>query len=75
MPEVNGMGKAYFRTNEGILIDGASQRGYRGSKQAKREVMKQYDIIAKAILLFEGFLSLLRTDHKYLVTPQHIVKA
>ena len=45
-----------------------------GSERAKREVKKRCDIVAKALLLFDGFLSLLRTDHKDL-TPQHIMKA
>jgi hypothetical protein len=45
-----------------------------GSERAKREVKKRCDIVAKALLLFDGFLSLLRTDHKDL-TPQHITKA
>ena len=46
----------------------------RGSERAKREVKKRCDIVAKALLLFDGFLSLLRTDHKDL-TLQHITKA
>jgi hypothetical protein len=33
-----------------------------GSERAKREVRKRCDIVAKALLLFDGFLSLLRTD-------------
>ncbi len=45
-----------------------------GSERAKREVAKRCDIVAKALLLFDGFLSLLRTDHKDL-TPEHIEKA
>ncbi len=39
-----------------------------GSERAKREVKKRCDIVAKALLLFDGFLSLLRTDHNDL-TP------
>ena len=35
---------------------------------------KRCDIVAKALLLFDGFLSLLRTEHKDL-TPQHITRA
>jgi hypothetical protein len=35
-----------------------------GSERAKREVKKRCDIVAKALLLFDGFLSLLRTAHK-----------
>ena len=42
--------------------------------RAKRGVKKQCDIVAKALLLFDGFLSLLRTDHKDL-SPQHITRA
>jgi hypothetical protein len=34
-----------------------------GLKRAKREVTKWCDIVAKALLLFNIFLSLLRTDH------------
>jgi hypothetical protein len=44
-----------------------------GSERAKREVQKRCDIVAKALLLFDGFLSLLRTDHKDL-TAQVIAK-
>jgi hypothetical protein len=40
-----------------------------GDRRAKREVKKLCEIVAKALLLFDGFLSLLRTDHKDL-TPQ-----
>jgi hypothetical protein len=42
--------------------------------RAKREVSKQRDIIAKCSLLFHGFLSVLRTEHKDL-TPALTVKA
>jgi hypothetical protein len=45
-----------------------------GLERAKRKVTKRCDIVVKALLLFDGFLSLLGTDHKDL-TPQHIVKA
>ena len=45
-----------------------------GSDRVKREVTKRCDIVAKALLLFDGLLSLLRTDHKD-VTPQLIAKA
>jgi hypothetical protein len=72
--EVNGVGEAYFRTNEGTLI-GAAQAGWRigASKERSDEV---FDIIAKALLLFDIFLSLLRTDNKdQHLTPQHIAKA
>jgi hypothetical protein len=35
-----------------------------GSGRAKREVKKRCDIVAKALLLFDGLLSLLRTPHE-----------
>ena len=47
--------------------DGASAR-------RKREVRKRCDIVAKCLLLFDGFLSILRTEHKDL-TPALIAKA
>jgi hypothetical protein len=47
--------------------DGASAR-------RKREVRKRCDLIAKCLLLFDGFLSILRTEHKDL-TPALIAKA
>jgi hypothetical protein len=45
-----------------------------GSERAKREVTKRCDAVAKCSLLFDGFLSILRTDHKDL-TPALIAKA
>jgi hypothetical protein len=57
---------------EAFLLNQLEEDG--GSERAKREVKKRCDIVAKALLLFDGFLSLLRTDHKDL-TPQHITKA
>jgi flagellin-specific chaperone FliS len=39
-------------------------------ERAKREVKKAVDIVAKASLLFDGFLSLLSTDHKALSLKQ-----
>jgi hypothetical protein len=45
-----------------------------GLERAKREVKEWCDIVTKALLLFDGFLSLLRTDHKDL-TLQHIIEA
>lgn len=45
-----------------------------GSERAKREVAKRCDAVAKCLLLFDGFLSILRTDHKDL-TPALIAKA
>jgi hypothetical protein len=44
-----------------------------GLERAQREVAKRCNIVAKALLLFDGSNSLLRTDHKDL-TPQHIPK-
>ena len=54
--------------------DGGFKRAQREVKKRYRAVKKRYNIVAKALLLFDGFVSLLRTDHKYL-TPQHITKA
>jgi hypothetical protein len=45
-----------------------------GSERAKLEVQKRCGIVATALLLFDGFLSHVRTEHKAL-TPQHITKA
>jgi hypothetical protein len=61
-----------FDQMKAFLLEQLEEDG--GSEQAKREVTKRCDIVAKALLLFDGFLSLLRTDHKDL-TPQHITKA
>jgi hypothetical protein len=44
------------------------------SERAQREVRKLCDIVAKAFLLFDGFLSLVRTNHKD-VTPPTQTKA
>jgi hypothetical protein len=46
-----------------------------GSEQAKTEVRKRCDIVATALLLFDGFLSLVRTKHKDLTPQHHITKA
>jgi hypothetical protein len=45
-----------------------------GSLLAKREASKRRDIIAKCLLLFDGFLSVSRPEHKDL-TPAIIAKA
>jgi hypothetical protein len=45
-----------------FLLNGLEENG--GSAGAKREVKKRCDIVAKALLLFDGLLSLLRTPHK-----------
>jgi hypothetical protein len=52
---------------EKLEEDGASDR-------AKREVSKRCDIIAKCLLWFDGFLSILWTEHKDL-TPELTAKA
>jgi hypothetical protein len=52
---------------EKMVEDGASER-------ANKEVTKQCDIVAKCLLLFDGFLSVLGTDHKDLA-PKLIAKA
>jgi hypothetical protein len=57
---------------KGFLLDQLEEDG--GSQRAKREMTKRCDIVAKALLLFDGFLSILRTGHKDL-TPEHIGKA
>jgi hypothetical protein len=61
-----------FEQIKAFLLDQLEEDG--GSEQAKTEVRKPCDIVAKALLLFDGFLSFLRTDQKDL-TPQHITKA
>jgi hypothetical protein len=55
-----------FEQIKAFLLDQLEEDG--GSERARREVRKWYDIDAKALFLFDGFLSLLRTDHKD-VTP------
>jgi hypothetical protein len=45
-----------------------------GLQRTKREAEKLCDIVTTALLLFDGFLSLLKMDHKGL-TPQYIMKA
>jgi hypothetical protein len=52
---------------EKMVEDGASER-------AKKEVTKRCDIVAKCLLLFDGFLSVLRTEHEDL-NPELIAKA
>jgi hypothetical protein len=61
-----------FEQIKAFLLDQLEEDGR--SEQAKIEVRKRCDIVAKALLLFDALLSLLRTDHKDL-TPQHIAKA
>jgi hypothetical protein len=61
-----------FEQIKAFLLDQLEEDG--GSERAKTEVRKRCDIVAKALLLFDGFLSLVRTEHKDL-TPQHITKA
>jgi hypothetical protein len=55
-----------------FLLNRLEENG--GSTGAKREVKKRCDIVAKALLLFDGLLSLLRTPHKDL-TLRKILKA
>ncbi len=55
-----------------FLLDQLEEDG--GSERAKTEVHKRCYIVSKALLLFDGFLSLVRTEHKDL-TPQHMTKA
>jgi hypothetical protein len=61
-----------FNQIKAFLLEQLNEDG--GSERAKAEVRKRCDLIAKALLLFDGCLSLLRTDHKDL-TPEHITKA
>jgi hypothetical protein len=61
-----------FEQMKAFLLGQLEQHG--GSEQAKREVTKQCDIVVKALLLFDGFVSLLRTDHEDR-TSQHISMA
>jgi hypothetical protein len=61
-----------FAQMKAFLLEKLEEDG--GSERAKREVTKRCDIVAKALLLFDGFLSILRTDHQNL-TPQLIAKA
>ena len=49
----------------GLLLERLEENG--GSEQAKIEVKKRCDIIAKALLLFGGLPYLLRTSHNYLI--------
>jgi hypothetical protein len=61
-----------FDQMKAFLLEKLEEDG--GSERAKRDVTKRCDIVAKALLVFDGFLSLLRTDHKDL-TPGHVTKA
>jgi len=55
-----------------FLLERLEENG--GSARAKREVKKRCDIVAKALLLFDGLLSLLRTPPKDL-TARKILQA
>jgi hypothetical protein len=58
---------------EAFLLERLEENG--ASMRQKREVRKRCDIVAKASLLFDGLLSVLRTaDHKDL-TPFKIAQA
>jgi hypothetical protein len=62
-----------FEQIKAFLFNHLEENG--GSERAKMEVQKQCDIlVAKALLPFDGFLSLVRTDRKDL-TLQNIMKA
>jgi hypothetical protein len=61
-----------FEQIKAFLLDQLEEDGR--SERAKTEVQKRCDIVATAFLLFDGFLSLVRTKHEDL-TPQHITKA
>ncbi len=61
-----------FDQIKAFLLDQLEEDG--GPERAKTEVRKRCDIVATALLLFDGFLSLVRTEHKDL-TRQHITKA
>jgi hypothetical protein len=61
-----------FNRIKAFLLEQLGEDG--GLEQAKAEMRKRCDLIAKGLLLFDGFLSLLRTDHKDLI-PEHITKA
>jgi hypothetical protein len=54
-----------FDQIKAFLLDQLEEDG--GSDSAKREVGKRCNIVAKALLLFDRFLSLVRTNHKALV--------
>jgi hypothetical protein len=51
-----------------LSLDELEARAW-GMEQAKREVTKGSDILAKCLLLFDGFPLVLRTNHKDL-TPE-----
>jgi hypothetical protein len=61
-----------FDQIKAFLLDQLEKDG--GLDRAKREVQKRCNIVTKALLLFDGFLSLVRTNHKDL-PPQHNTKA
>jgi hypothetical protein len=51
-----------FEQIKAFLLDQLKEDG--GSERAKLEVKKWCNIVAKALLLFDGFLPLVRTDRK-----------
>jgi hypothetical protein len=55
MTDVHALVKAF-------LLDELEENG--GSERAKREVTKRRHVVAKCLLLFDGFLSVLRTEHQ-----------
>jgi hypothetical protein len=64
-----GWARLIFEQIKAFLLEQLEEDG--GSERAKREVTKRCNIVvAKALLLFDGFLSLLkRTDNKDLPPP------
>jgi hypothetical protein len=68
-----GWARLIFEQIKAFLLEQLEEDG--GSERAKREVTKRCNIVvAKALLLFDGFLSLLkRTDNKDL-PPQQVMK-
>jgi hypothetical protein len=62
-----------FEQIKAFLLDQLEEDG--GSERAKTEVQKRCNIVATALLLFDGFLSLVRTEHKDLTPQPHITKA
>jgi hypothetical protein len=55
-----------------FLLEKLKENG--GSERAKREATKQCEVVAKCLLSFDEFLSILRTEHQDL-TPELVAKA
>jgi hypothetical protein len=58
-----------FEQIKAFLLDQLEEDG--GLEQAKTEVQTRCGVVATALLLFDGFLSLVRTKHKDLTPPTH----